>query len=326
MLYGIDISHHQSGRDRFPLTEQNLEREKLSFLVIKATQGYCEPGTWRRPWNFRDPWFLRHLRMARDVGVPVIGAYHYLLAETSHTADGQRQAEFFVRAIERVAAGGDGLLLGVDFEGSDWVASLGAPADFSPRWPDLRGFIKRFRALLPEHPLLVYTSPGYAGRLGAHDLPALDARSVAWNAEWPDMRPAKPDTQTYAGHLGDVDQAWLRSQGGWTPGWGGYARTTILQFTDRARFEARSADADAFDGSLQELRSLASGQSGPSVSAADRPAYRRGYNAVIDAVLTASAAVGVPGGGAVYEEGVGAARADIASRLPDWRLRAPEDP
>ena len=325
MLFGIDISHHQSGREPFPLTAQSVADEKLSFIVIKATQGTCPPGTWKRPWNFRDTWFLRHLQMARDAGVPVVGAYHYLLADTPHTGSGGQQAEFFVRAIERTAKDGDGLLLAVDFEGSNWVESLDAPADYSPRWRDLKGFVTRFRALLPEHPLLVYTSPGYASRLGGHDLADLDPRTFAWNVEWPDMRPARPGTQTYAGRLGALRPARVKAFGGWTPGWGGYARSTILQFTDRATFATKRVDADAFEGSLADLRSLAASRSQPSASAAARPAYRRGYNTLIDAIVTSSTTITVPGGNSAFEQGVADARADIEARLPDWRLRAGDD-
>ncbi len=323
MLYGIDISQHQSKRTRFPLTTQLVRDERLSFAIIKATQGYCAPGTWRRPWNFRDSWFVRHLRLCRDAGVPVVGAYHYLLANTEFTGDGRRQAEFFVRAIERNAAGGDGLLLAVDFEGSNWVTSLGAPVDYSPRWRDLRSFIERFRVLLPEHPLLLYTSPSYASRLDGHDLRGLDDRTHAWNAAWADARPATPGFQSYRRHLGRVRDSRVKDLTGWRPGWGGMARTTILQFTDGALAGDRHVDADAFDGSLTDLEVLAAASAPADGDASGRPAYRRGYNRLIDAVVAATDTVAVGDGDATFQEGVAAAGSEIATPLADWKLKAP---
>lgn len=150
------------------------------------------------------------------------GAYHFLW---SGRAD--KQAEVFHRRI-------------VDHGGPDgWITALDTEADAG--FEDIAEFADRWAELTDGHPLMIYSSDWWwpDGWKAAHITPYLwDSRYVSGSGF---------GSQLYAG----VPESW------WTPRYGGWSTTTILQFSDRATVAGHTpVDVNAYRGTLDDLRIL----------------------------------------------------------------------
>jgi len=163
------------------------------------------------------------------------GAYHFLW---SGRAD--KQAEVFHRRV--VEQGGpDGWIAALDTEADAGFEDI---AEFAERWADLTG----------GHPLMIYSSDWWwpDGWNAAHITPYLwDSRYVSGTGF---------GSQLYA----DVPEGW------WTPRYGGWSTTTILQFTDKATVAGHTpVDVSAYRGTLDDLRTLTTRGGDMALSDAD---------------------------------------------------------
>ena len=150
------------------------------------------------------------------------GAYHFL-----RSGSGAAQAQAFHARVS--AHGGPaGLLIALDNE---------KDADYDTT----RAFIAEWNRLSGNHPILMYTGSWWwkpKGWDGASLTPHL------WHSRY-------VDGTGYASSLYEhVPESW------WNPGYGGWATAEILQFTSHARVAGMSIDANAYRGSLDDLRAL----------------------------------------------------------------------
>lgn len=83
-IHGIDVSRYQQRINWNMVAEMEVEKIKLGFAFIKATEGIRNV----------DPQFRRNWQQAAKAGIPR-GAYHFFLA----TKSGREQAENFIRTV-----------------------------------------------------------------------------------------------------------------------------------------------------------------------------------------------------------------------------------
>lgn len=84
-IRGIDVSHHQGEIDWEQLRHEEIGREPISFVFVKATEGRAMVDR-----NFKE-----NFEKARENGF-IRGAYHYFLPRVS----AQDQAEHFMSEVE----------------------------------------------------------------------------------------------------------------------------------------------------------------------------------------------------------------------------------
>lgn len=171
--------------------------------------------------NFRDGQFDGWIRRIRAAGA-IPGAYHFIRA-----GDGAAQARFFHSRLTP-HGGPAGMLIQLDCE-----------ADAS--WDTIRAWVAEWNRLTDSHPFLLYTGAWWwkpRGFKGASLTPYL------WHSSY-------VDGSDYGSRLyAKVPGSW------WTPGYGGWDRATILQFSSKGRVAGQNIDVNAFAGSLDELRAL----------------------------------------------------------------------
>ncbi len=85
MIHGIDVSHHQDNIDWDAVKAMQVEKIKIGFVFIKATEGLGRVDD-----AFRRNWFN-----AKQSGIHR-GAYHYFIPSKS----GKAQAENFIATIQ----------------------------------------------------------------------------------------------------------------------------------------------------------------------------------------------------------------------------------
>ncbi len=83
-IHGIDISHHQGSIDWEKLGRNEVDKNPLSFVIIKATEGK----------TLLDKNFGYNFRQAGEY-LPIRGAYHFF----SPSVTGAEQAENFIRNV-----------------------------------------------------------------------------------------------------------------------------------------------------------------------------------------------------------------------------------
>ena len=84
-VHGIDISHHQGKIDWTKLSNAMVDRNTLTFVMVKATEGS----------DFLDDCFEENFRKAREHGF-IRGAYHYW----STISSAREQASFFLDNVK----------------------------------------------------------------------------------------------------------------------------------------------------------------------------------------------------------------------------------
>ncbi|MET0394546.1 MAG: GH25 family lysozyme [Chitinophagaceae bacterium] len=84
-IHGIDVSRYQHLIAWEEVKKMQVDRIRLSFAFIKATEGIGNT----------DPQFHRNWKKAQSSGI-IRGAYHFFIA----TRDGKAQAEQFIRKVE----------------------------------------------------------------------------------------------------------------------------------------------------------------------------------------------------------------------------------
>jgi GH25 family lysozyme M1 (1,4-beta-N-acetylmuramidase) len=182
-----------------------------------------------------DPDYAVNVKRARDANA-LPGAYHFIARKTA-----REHCKRFLGAI----GDPDGLLLAVDWERPNYHQTA--------TWSDVEDWFDEFRRALPHHPVLFYTYHSFwtanaAGKKGAPLSPLLWA--------------ANPRTGRYQG---DHDP-------GWEQGFGGWKEATIWQYGSIAASASGfgiAIDADAYRGTLAQLRGLARDEIAPDSSTGD---------------------------------------------------------
>jgi GH25 family lysozyme M1 (1,4-beta-N-acetylmuramidase) len=207
------------------LSIAQVAREGYSGLIVKATQGATG---YTAPGAF-DTW----IRRAREAGI-VPGAYHWLTS-----APASAQLDHYLRRLDTVG-GPQGMLCAVDVEDTS------SPLSYAT----VRDFVHGFAGRTGGHPLLLYTGAWWwkpRGWNGASLTPYLWASRYVSGSGYGSSLYAK------------VPASW------WTPGYGGWARATLLQYSSSARVAGQTVDVNAFEGTMDDLRRLTS----PSTTSGD---------------------------------------------------------
>lgn len=216
---GVDVSGWQAPPHApAPIDWTRARADGVSFAAIKATEGT----------GFVDPSYHATMQAARAAAVPCLFAMHFLWP-----GEGAAQADHFVATVGNLSD--VGVLLDVEKNGSGtWPAYADVDA-FISRLVDHHGFTR---------PGVIYTGAWFwAGRGYLADPKA------PWG--WPlwDSRYTAPVGLGLAAGAADANIDW-------TPGYGGWQSSLLVQFTDAARVAGigTRVDGDAFRGSVAELR------------------------------------------------------------------------
>lgn len=206
--------------------------------------------------SFTDPVFARNLAWMQANGI-LPGAYHFLVA-----GDGGPQADYFTSVIGQA----NPLLCVLDVEAT------------GDNMANVQQFADRFKAT--GRTLIIYTGSWYwVGRMGNPDGHHL---GPLWHAAYPSSRGSGGPAQQWAS---------VNSTAGFRPGYGGWSASALWQFSDNAVIAGLVCDADAFDGTLDQLRALAGAPLEAEVDAAGLTAWATspdGKKALAQALLAAS--------------------------------------
>ena len=198
MLTGPDCSRHQGYVDWTAVA-----RAGHSFAIIKATEGtsYAYTG-----------WYRANAPRVVSAGL-TLGAYHFL-----RTSDPGAQARYFVDTVG-------------DFKNVIAVVDVETAANGSkPQIHHVRSFADSFHALVPGHPLLVYTGRWYwVGHMG--DPHGADIGPL-WHSEYETTQAEVndgPEGANYGGWNGATIWQWTSS--GSCPGVAGRCDLNIFYGT-----------------------------------------------------------------------------------------------
>lgn len=243
-LFGVDVSRHQ-GPD---INWGKVRASGIDFMLARASLATTPDATYRS-----------NVRRARLAGIPVVGAYHFLYP--AKVVSPAEQARLFVDRIGNA----DGILTMLDVE-KDRNPKTGQV--FIPTISDVRAFAREFARLTHNHTLIVY-APGWywTGHIGnppASDLGPLCASRYV---------PVRHDHEGHPIAMTPKEAFAKVTPKFWNPTHGGWKKATILQFTSTGRIGGYGGpvDVDAFNGTLQKLKSL-TGPVGHAVSALVPPA------------------------------------------------------
>ena len=236
-IFGVDVSHHQGPE----LDWGKIRDSGIEFMFARASLA-----------DIPDKRYERNHRRAKEAGIPVLGAYHFLYPAS--VVPPAQQAQLFVDQI------GDrsGIMTMLDVERDN---------DNRPKIKAVREFAKAFADLTDGHPLLLYAPAWYWGIIDnppAADLGALVAShyvAVDRNAEGHRVKMTPAEAFARARR-----RYWRASHGGWT-------HATILQFTSFGKVAGHDGriDVNAFRGTTQELATLAIPGAAPLVPPDDGP-------------------------------------------------------
>lgn len=176
------------------LSFRTLVQQGYSFAVVKLTQ-----GTWYAR-DQGDEW----VQAARFAGL-IPGGYHWL-----ERGDGAGQARYFMKKV--IEAGGpEGMLIQLDCE-----ATAG--------WDDIQAWHKEWMRLT-AHPYLLYTG-GWWWNVPGRRWPGVTLTPYLWHSHYllADLDTIPDDPAAFAAR---VPASW------WNPGYGGWDRASILQFTSK---------------------------------------------------------------------------------------------
>jgi murein DD-endopeptidase MepM/ murein hydrolase activator NlpD len=222
-LWGIDVSSHQGFFDWSQLKGEG-GRASFSFAFTKATEGTY----------YQNPTYAHNLKGMADNGI-LPGVYHYL---TDEPAEAQLDNMFAVTGpIPK------GVMVMVDVEE--------VPGMPPPTWPRIKQFVSGLKERLgDDRPIVVYSGRWFwaggseNGRLDDPSVSELPGEIVVWDSNY----------FGGTGLAGDLyrsvpESAWTRTC------WGG-RRADILQFTYRALVAGQEMDANAFPGTVEDLKRI----------------------------------------------------------------------
>jgi GH25 family lysozyme M1 (1,4-beta-N-acetylmuramidase) len=202
----------------------DISNHNPGFDVGRAvSEGYsaiimkASQGTW-----YEDPLFDGFATKTLAAGA-IPGAYHWL-----ENSSGTSQANLFHQRIS--AHGGP----------KGWLCACDCEANAD--WETLTDFFQRWKELTDSHPLIMYSGDWWWKIRG------WDATSLTpylWDSRY------VSDSGYGSALYEQVPESW------WTPRYGGWSETTILQFSDQATVAGMRVDIDAFRGTKQELLKVA---------------------------------------------------------------------
>ena len=236
-IFGVDVSHHQGSR----LHWGKIRDSGIDFMFARAMLATTP-----------DEEYAGNLERAKQAGIPVLGAYHFLYPTS--VVSPAKQARRFVDKIGHT----DGLMTMLDIERDN---------RHKPHISEVREFAEEFAIRTQGHPLLLYAPGWYWGIIDnppASDLGVLVASryvNVDRNATGHGIK-MTPEVA-----FGRVRKRYWRAQhGGWT-------HATILQFTSFGKVDGHRGriDVNAFRGTVQELAALATPGVAPFVAPDDGP-------------------------------------------------------
>jgi lysozyme len=224
-IFGIDVSHHQGGK----LDWGKIRGAGIDFMLARASLATTP-----------DEQFHRNVSRAKDAGIPVVGAYHFLYPRK--IVSPVDQADLFLEQVKVPK----GKLMMLDVE---------RDSHHKPRIDDVRAFAERFAKATDGHPLLLY-APGWywdiignpaasdLGRLVASRYVHVDHRKVGKRR----IRIRMTPTEAFA----------RVPKGSWKADHGGWQRATILQFTSTGKVPGHRGkiDFNAFRGTVEQLGTL----------------------------------------------------------------------
>lgn len=224
-LFKVDLSNHDWGRG--PVDIASMRGDGIDVLIHKATDG---------PKYFADKYFGEAMRRARAAGMPITGAYHVLW-----NRDVTTQIDWFIDTVLTAAPW-------ADKEPFEWMLDC-EPFGYNGATPTvatINSACERFMARLPKHRPLAYAPRWVYGSLAGLRCPV-----VASNYG------ANPASHYRAAYPGD-------SSGRWNA-YGGVDAPVILQFGSQTQVGTQhTVDANAYKGSLNQLRELLMPGAGPA--------------------------------------------------------------
>lgn len=220
-IWGIDVSHWQG-----TVNWGSVASEDFTFMLAKASEGTY----------YEDDQFERNLRVAAERGI-VPGAYLFLTNE-----DVYEQVDKFLDVI----GSAEGKLIALDCEDPRWYGEEGRG---QPSVTDVWNATHYLYDKIGPHPILIYSGAWWWRRMGSPDIGSLarDKGASLWVSRY-------VNGSDYASILyQSVPAKWWNGEDG--GGFGG-AAPTILQFTDRAAVAGQEMDANAYSGTMADLRAL----------------------------------------------------------------------
>jgi lysozyme len=200
-----------------------LYQQGYRFAAVKFTEG----STYVR--DQADEW----AQAVRAAGL-LPGAYHWLTA-----SDGAAQARWFHDNLQKVG-GPAGLLIQLDCEDDGYG-------------PQIRAWAAEWDRLTGGHPFFIYSGHWWWSSSAMSSVNGAAVTPYLWDSHY-----LSADTDTLpddpAAFASRIPSTW------WTPGYGGWPSSTILQFTSKgdAGGLANKVDLNVFRGTLDALRALAS--------------------------------------------------------------------
>jgi lysozyme len=223
VIFGIDVSKHQGPGLDWP----RIRASGIDFMIARASLATTP-----------DPEFRANRARARQAGIPVVGAYHFLYPAS--VVSPAQQARLF---LERVG----------DPTGQLTMLDIERDGRAKPRFDDLAAFAAEFAERTDGHPLLLYAPGWYWRQIGnpaaAHLGPLVASRYVPVERTPGGRRIKMTGPEAFA----KVPGHWFRaSHGGWT-------KATILQFTSSGKVPAHRGfiDFNVFRGTVAQLAALA---------------------------------------------------------------------
>ncbi|MEV4705505.1 GH25 family lysozyme [Actinoplanes sp. NPDC049316] len=171
---------------------------------------------------YDDPTFDRNIAAVTKAGM-IPGAYHYL-----RDGDGAAQARHFHQRVRKLG-GPDGWLIQLDCESDGYGPEMAA---WAAEWKRLTG----------NHPFLIYSGSWWWPRTDGYRGAALTP--YLWHSHYVDG--SDIGSMLYR----QVADSW------WKPGYGGWPKATILQFSSSGKVAGRQIDVNAFRGTVEQLRAL----------------------------------------------------------------------
>jgi GH25 family lysozyme M1 (1,4-beta-N-acetylmuramidase) len=188
--------------------------------------------------TYVDPTFDRNIAAIKKAGM-IPGAYHFI-----RDGDGAAQARHFYDRVHRLG-GPNGWLIQLDCESDGYGTEMTA---WASQWRKLTG----------NHPFLIYSGswwwPRTNGFRGAALTPYL------WHSH-------------YVAGTGYGSELYRKvPASSWTPGYGGWPKATILQFSSTGKVAGKPLDVNAFRGTVEQLRALTRTPAAPPKPAPPKPA------------------------------------------------------
>ena len=212
----------------------------IDFAIVKATEGN----------GFTQSTLAANLRGMRASGI-IPGVYHFLVSDAY--VSGAAQCDYFLSKVGDVSD----LIVALDVEVEGNLAK-------QPGISAVKSFAARFAERVPGHPLVIYSGRWYWGSASYMGNPnGAGLTPYLWDSKYITTPQRVPPATIYPNVPSNF----------WTPGYGGWATSTLLQFTawPSVAGVTGASDASAFRGTAVELRRLLVDPSLPDTALPEEP-------------------------------------------------------